>query len=64
MYIRVAERNGDRRRDRQTLDLTTLAVSAGDTFAVEVTPSDSTLTGELFTSNTVTATSVNPIVIS
>ena len=46
-----------------TLDLTTLSVAPGDTFAVEVTPSDSTLTGNTFTSGTALVGSISPIVI-
>ena len=47
----------------QTLSLSSVTVNAGDTFAVQVTPSDGVLTGTQFTSGTVTASSGSPVVI-
>lgn len=46
-----------------TLNLTTRTVNTGDTFAVEVTPSNSVLTGDPFVSAVVTIATVNPITL-
>ena len=48
----------------QTLTLKPATTNVNDTFAVEVTPTDGTLTGDLFTSSNVTVSAVNPIQIS
>ena len=49
----------------QTLSLTGLTVAAGDTFTVQVTPSDGTpLTGVLFTSSAVTIATSSPITLT
>jgi cyclophilin family peptidyl-prolyl cis-trans isomerase len=47
----------------QTLDLTGLTIAKNDTFSVQVTPSDSLLSGALFTSPTVSVTGTNPTTI-
>ena len=46
-----------------TLDLTPLTILPGDTFTVEVTPSDGTLTGNLFTSAGANIVSINPVIV-
>jgi hypothetical protein len=40
------------------------STAAGDKFSVEVTPSDSTFTGAMFTSNAAVVQSINPVVIA
>ncbi len=45
----------------QALDLTSLTISAGDSFTVQVTPSDGTVSGAAFTSKAVTVATSSPI---
>ena len=47
-----------------TLDLTTLTIAPGDTFAVEATPFDGTIYGAVVTSSYQTVASINPIVFA
>ena len=47
-----------------TLSLSTVTVNAGNTFAVEVTPFDGTISGTMVTSSFQTVASINPIVFT
>ena len=47
-----------------TLELSSVTVNAGDTFAVEVTPFDGTINGAMVTSSNQTVASVSPIVFN